>query len=183
MIAAAIATCEIGFWVLVLGGLFARYRLGRARLGAVLLICVPLVDLALCAFTAADLAGGSTAGWSHGLAAAYLGFGLAFGPLAIRWADRRMLGRGEAKRPRAAGERVTREWRLWRRCLLACLIAFVALGLFVLAAGDAGRSEALWADGGWFLELAGISAAWLLLGPVWATVAEQLKGARPGRSA
>jgi hypothetical protein len=182
MIAAAIATCEVGFWVCVLGGLFVRYRLGMERLGVALLIGVPLVDLALCAFTAADLADGATAGWAHGLAAAYLGFGLAFGPLLVGWADRRFLGREPVPRPGGA-ERVAREWRLWRRCVTACLVASAALGLFVVAAGDAGRSEALWAGGGWFLELGAVCAAWLLLGPVWAMLAEGWRHAWPGRSA
>mgnify|MGYP003380973378 CR=1 FL=1 len=51
------------------------------------LLCLPLVDVLLLAFTAMDLRRGSTATFSHGLAAAYVGFTLAFGGMAVKWAD------------------------------------------------------------------------------------------------
>lgn len=40
-----------------------------------------------------DLRGGATAGFAHGLAAAYIGFSLAFGHSLIRWADVRFAHR------------------------------------------------------------------------------------------
>ena len=47
MIIAAIVACEVGFWVVLAAGLLARYALRLPRLGGFLLLCVPLVDLAL----------------------------------------------------------------------------------------------------------------------------------------
>ena len=79
MIAAAIGACEIAFWLLVLGGLAARYVLVRPRLGAILLMCVPLVDGLLLAVTAVHIADGARADWTHGLAAVYLGFSIIVG--------------------------------------------------------------------------------------------------------
>ena len=73
MIAVAIVACEAAFWALLMGGLTARYLVGRARLGALLLLCVPLVDAVLLAVTAVHLADGAAARWTHGLAAALPG--------------------------------------------------------------------------------------------------------------
>ncbi|WP_407342151.1 hypothetical protein [Pengzhenrongella phosphoraccumulans] len=87
MLVAVIAACEVGFWVLLGAGLVARYALRRPRLGAALLVGVPLVDLVLLAATVLDLRAGSTATFVHGLAAAYIGFSVAFGHSTIRWAD------------------------------------------------------------------------------------------------
>jgi hypothetical protein len=110
VIAAAIAAAEIGFWALVLGGLAARYALHRRRLSTVLLLLVPVVDVLLLAVTIADLATGGEAGWSHGLAAVYLGFSVVLGPPLIRSLDRRF-----ADLP----PRPVDEWALWGRVVLA----------------------------------------------------------------
>lgn len=93
MIAATVAGCEIAFWLLLVGGLTARYVLGRARLGAILLVSVPVVDLVLLTVTAIDLANGARANWTHGLAMVYLGVAVVFGPALIRSADRRFADR------------------------------------------------------------------------------------------
>ena len=69
MMYAVIIACEIGFWVVILAGLAARYLLGRRRLGAVLMACVPLVDLVLLVATVIDLRRGGQAELVHGLAA------------------------------------------------------------------------------------------------------------------
>ena len=88
-----IAACEVGFWVLVVAGLVARYPLRAPRVGAALLAAVPLVDLVLLAATAAHLRGGAQASWAHGLAAVYLGFTLAYGRRTVAWADLRFAHR------------------------------------------------------------------------------------------
>lgn len=93
MILAVIAACEIGFWVVLLAGLATRYLLRRRRLGGVLLAAVPLVDLVLLGATVLDLRDGATAGFAHGLAAAYLGFSVVFGPSMVRVADERFAHR------------------------------------------------------------------------------------------
>jgi hypothetical protein len=66
---AVIVAVEIAFWVLLAAGLTARYVLRLPRVGAALLIAVPLVDLVLLGATVIDLRGGATARVAHGLAA------------------------------------------------------------------------------------------------------------------
>jgi hypothetical protein len=180
MIAAAIVVCEVAFWALLLSGLTARYLLGRVRLGALLLICVPLADVVLLAVTAIDLAGGGRADSTHGLAAFYLGFSVVFGPLFVRDADRRFArrfaGGPPAASPRARAEdRLAAHWRLWARCLLASGLACGVLGALVLVAGEPERTRALWAGGGWFAQLGVLCVLWLLLGPVWTGVSRHLR--------
>jgi hypothetical protein len=164
VIAVAVAVCEVAFWALVLAAMSARYLLRRRRAGAVLLWCVPLVDVALCVFTGVALARGASADWTYGLAAVYVGFSVALGPGVIRWADRRF----SRREPDVAGggaEGMAAEWRGFGRCVLACGLAAAVLGALVLIAGDADRSRALWQHGGWFSQLGLICGVWLLLGP------------------
>lgn len=49
---------EIAFWVLLDAGLAVRHLLRRSRAGAVVLLCVPLVDVVLPAAAVADLRAG-----------------------------------------------------------------------------------------------------------------------------
>jgi hypothetical protein len=49
---ALIVGCEISFWIVLVLALAARYLLRRERLSRALLVCLPLVDLLLIAFTA-----------------------------------------------------------------------------------------------------------------------------------
>ena len=174
MIAAAIIAAEVAFWLMLLGGLVARYGLGRPRLGAALLIGVPLVDVALLGITAVDLARGAEADWSHGLAALYLGASVAFGPSLVRTADRRVARRlGAGPAPAAsppAVDRLAAQWRLWLRALLAGGLAAAMLGALVLI-GGAGDTRAIWAGGGWFAQLALVVGVWLLVGPAWTAAA------------
>ncbi len=132
MLVAIILACEIGFWVVLAAGLSARYLLGRRRLGAILLACVPLVDLVLLAATVTDLSRGATASFAHGLAAAYLGVSVAFGHSMIRWADERFAHRfaaGPAPRrlPRAGPARTRYEWREFGKALIAWAIGCALL--------------------------------------------------------
>ena len=93
MIVVVIVAVEIAFWVLLAAGLIARYPLRLPRVGAALLVCVPLVDLVLLGATVIDLRGGATAGVAHGLAAVYLGVSVGYGHRMIRWADVRFAHR------------------------------------------------------------------------------------------
>ena len=154
VIAVAIAAAEIGFWVLVLGGLTARYGLHRRRLSTVLLAAVPAVDVLLLAVTAIDLARGAEAGWSHGLAAVYLGFSVMLGPPLIGSLDRRFAG--------APPEPVD-EWRLWLRAVGASALSALLLGVLMLI----GNTTALV---GWYGQLGAIVALWLVFGPLWRAV-------------
>lgn len=86
-----IIAAEIGFWVVIIFGLVARYVFERKRLGIFLLALTPIVDLLLLAFTSMDLLKGGIATEVHALAAVYLGISIAFGRNLIRWADARFL--------------------------------------------------------------------------------------------
>ncbi|GAA4769209.1 hypothetical protein [Actinomycetospora chibensis] len=170
MLVAAIVVCEVGFWVVLAAGLLARYGLHRPRLGAALLICVPLVDLALLAFTAADLRAGGAPSPAHGLAAVYLGFSVVFGHRMVRWADVRAAHRwadGPPPEPAPAhgtSARVRLAWQEWARATLAAGIAVVLLITAIAMVGDPGRTGELWA---WVGRMGWLVALWLLAGPLW----------------
>ena len=159
---ALIIACEIGFWIVLSGGLVARYLLRRPRLGAALLICVPLVDLVLLAATTVDLARGATAGFGHGLAAAYIGVSVVFGPGMVRWADERFAhrfagGPPPTRPPRSGPERTRYEWREFAKALLVWAIACGLLLVAIAVVGDADRTAAL---EGWIVRLTVIVAIW-----------------------
>jgi hypothetical protein len=170
VLVAAIVVCEVGFWVVLAAGLLARYVLHRPRLGAVLLICVPLVDLALLAFTAVDLRQGAEPSVAHGLAAVYLGFSVVFGHRMVRWADVRAAHRWAGGPPPAplsahgTPARVRFAWQDWGRAVLAAALAVVLLGAAIALVGDPARTGELWA---WVERLGWLVAVWLLAGPLW----------------
>lgn len=146
MILTVIVACEIGFWVLVLLGLIARYPLRRPRLGLVLLALTPVVDLVLLAATAIDLSRGATATIFHGLAAVYLGFSVAYGHKMISWADSRFAHRfadGPAPAKRYGRAYAVESWRDALRTGIAVAIAAGVLWALISVSGDAERSEAL----------------------------------------
>lgn len=172
MLLAVIAACEIGFWVLLGAGLIARYILRRQRLSTVLLICVPLVDVVLLVASAVDLRRGATADFMHGLAAAYLGFSVAFGPTMIRWADQRFAHRFAGgpppwKPPKGGWARTRYEWREWGKGVLGWAIACGLLGLGVLVTGDLERSGELVV---WMGRLTLAIVIWFVAFPLWATL-------------
>lgn len=209
MVAVAIVACEVAFWVLLLAGVTTRYGLGWRRGSAVLLACVPLVDVVLLTVTVADLRWGArTADWTHGLSAVYLGFSVVFGPPLVAGVDRWFARRRQphpatpatsatpasataatagandpaaASTPETSDVRLARHWREWRRCLTACLLAAATLGLIILAGGDPDRTRALWSGGGWFSQLGLLCAGWLLFGPVWTATGTWVRGVFPTR--
>lgn len=146
MILATLVACEIGFWVFLVAGLVTRYVLRRPRASTLLLVLAPLVDVVLLVVTAISLKSGGTASSSHGLAALYIGFSVAFGHPLIRWADTRFAHRfagGPAPR-RLAGAEYTRTcWTDAGRSLLAAVIAAAILGGLILWVGDPSRTQAL----------------------------------------
>jgi len=167
--AAVIAAGEIGFWVFIAAGLAVRYVLRLRRVSAVVLAMVPLVDVVVLVATVLDLSGGGKPGFTHGLAAVYLGFSVVFGPSMVRWADERFAHRfagGPPPPPKREGaEKLRHEWREWGKCLLACGLAAVALLAAIFAIGESDRVAPLW---GWFPRLGLASVVWLVTGPVWA---------------
>ncbi|WP_198679237.1 hypothetical protein [Thermomonospora amylolytica] len=161
---AIIVGCEIGFWILLLAGLAARYLLRWRRTSAALLVGVPLVDLVLLIATVIDLRGGATANFTHGLAAAYIGFSVAFGHSMIRWADRRFAhrfagGPPPVKPPRYGMARARYEWREFGKAVVAWAISCGLLGAAIWLVDDAERTEALL---GWIARLTVVLAIWSL---------------------
>jgi hypothetical protein len=162
MLLAVIVAAEIGFWVLLAAGLATRYVLGRRRLGAILLASVPVVDLVLLVATVIDLRGGATADFTHGLAAAYIGFSVAFGHTVIRWADQRFAHRFAGgpppwRPPRGGRERARYEWREFGRAAVAWTVSSALLLAAIALVGDAGRTEELRA---WIGRLTIVLAIW-----------------------
>jgi hypothetical protein len=168
---AFIVGCEIAFWVVLLGGLFARYVLKMNRTSAILLYCVPLVDLVLLAATVLDLRGGGTATVAHGLAAAYIGFSVAFGSTIIKSTDRwfaHRLGSGPPPGPPSYGwENVVYELKLWVRCMVAGGIIYVLLIAAIVLVDLREKTEALEV---WFKIPIGTSIVWFVFGPLWSTI-------------
>jgi hypothetical protein len=162
MLYALIAGAEIAFWIVLASGLAARYLLQRRQLSTVLLASVPLVDLVLLIATVAHLAGGATAEAAHGLAAAYLGVSVAFGPSLVRWADQRVAhrfagGPSPTKPPRRGAARARHEWREFGKAAVAWTVSVGLLALAIAVIGDADRTEALV---GWIVRLTGVLAIW-----------------------
>lgn len=164
MLLTLIVACEIGFWVVLLAGLVARYPLRLPRLGAALLACVPLVDVVLLTATVGELRGGAVAEFQHGLAAAYIGFSVAFGHGMIRWADARFAqrfagGRRPLQLPKHGGARARHEWREFGKALVAWAISCALLLGGIALVGDAGRTTELRA---WIGRLTLVLAIWLI---------------------
>ena len=169
---ALIIACEVGFWVVLTAGLAARYVFRRPDLGAALLACVPLVDLGLLIAATVDLTRGATAEWSHGLAAAYIGFSVAFGPAMVSWADERFAHSfaGAPLRPRPprrGRERARREWGEFAEASLAWAIACGLLCGAIVIVGDPSRTRSLEE---WIARLTmvlGIWGIWALSYTLW----------------
>jgi hypothetical protein len=172
MLLAVIIACEIGFWIFLGAGLAARYLLGWRTVSNVLLVCVPLIDLVLLVASVLHLRSGAVADWTHGLAAAYIGFSVAFGQSMIRWADQRFAHRfangPEPWRPPEYGrERTLYEWREWGKGMLGWAVACALLLAGVWFVDDPIRGAALTA---WILRLTMVMVIWLVAFPVSHTI-------------
>ncbi|GIH04151.1 hypothetical protein Rhe02_22180 [Rhizocola hellebori] len=172
MLLAVIIGCEIGFWVVLGAGLASRYLLRWRPFSTVLLLCVPLIDLVLLIATVAHLRSGATADWSHGLAAAYLGFSVAFGHSMMRWADQRFAHRFAGgpppwTPPKYGRERTRYEWREWGKGVLGWAVACLLLLAGIWYVADPARTEQLWA---WIGRLTTVIVIWLVAFPVSHTI-------------
>jgi hypothetical protein len=164
-----IVACEIGFWVILLLGLGCRYLLRRERLSRALLLGLPLIDLLLLVFTAVDVRRGATATFAHGLAAAYVGFTVAFGAMAVKWADAHFAHRFAAgpapQQPPARGWPAVRyEFSLWARCIIACIITMFLIEALILFVGAGETTQPLLV---WQKYAFGCIVMWFFFGPVW----------------
>lgn len=165
-----IIACEAAFWVLLLSGLIARYVFRSGRIGWVLLVCVPLIDIVLLALTVIDLRRGASATFAHGLATAYVAFTLAFGGPMIRWADEvfaHKFAGGPRPVQRYGWSSVLYEVKLWGRCIVAVAVIYALLIGMIAFVNDRARTEALDL---WFRIPLGTIFFWFIFGPLWSLV-------------
>jgi hypothetical protein len=164
-----IVCCEIAFWVALATALTLRYVFKRRRASRFLLLLLPVVDLLLLAVTALDLRGGTQATVAHGLAVAYLGFTLTFGPLVIQRADAWFAHR-YAGGPRPQGfaasgwPAVLDDLKLWLRCVLAWAVTLLLLGALITFVEDETVIQPLQL---WYRIALGSVGVWFVLGPLW----------------
>lgn len=166
---ALIVACEVGFWIILLLALAVRYLLRQEQLSRALLVCLPLIDIALLVFTAIDLRQGTKATFAHGLAAAYVGFTVAFGGMAVKWADahfshRFAAGPSPVKAPSRGWELVRYDFVLWGRCVAACVITVALVEALVHLVSNSENTEPLLA---WHKRAFGCIVLWFFFGPVW----------------
>jgi len=127
------------------------------------------LDLLLLAFTAVDLGAGTPATFAHGLATAYVGFTVAFGSLAVRWADQRfahyIAGAPLPVGPPTRGwPAVRHEFELWFRSIVAWIIAAVLLIALIAYVDNEAVTLPLHQ---WFRFAFGSIIFWFILGPGW----------------
>lgn len=181
MLLAIIIACEIGFWVAILAGLIARYGFKATRVGAVLLLTAPALDMVLLVATAAHLGSGATATWHHGLAALYIGFSIAYGHRMVTWTDVRFAHRfadGPIPRRTSGAEYTKNCWGDVARTLVATLVAAALIGAMMWWVRDEGRTQALTE---WFPVLAvivGFELLWALSYTLWPRKAVTAQGHR-----
>ncbi|MBT2509958.1 hypothetical protein J7I98_29670 [Streptomyces sp. ISL-98] len=135
MIVTLIIICEVGFWVLLAGGLALRYLAKMPRTGAAVLLMEPLLEVVLLVVTAVDLKNGAEPDWKHGLAAVYIGFTVALGHRTIKWVDARVAHRFAGgpvpeRAPKYGTARAVHERKVAGQWILA---AVIALGLLQAA--------------------------------------------------
>ncbi|WP_243882654.1 hypothetical protein [Cellulomonas dongxiuzhuiae] len=176
-VAALVIACEVAFWVFLAAAVVARYVFRRRRLSTVLLLCEPLIEVVLLVATVTDLLRGAEATWTHGLAAVYLGFTVAFGRYTVHkvdgWVAWRFLDGPRPPRVPSGRAKVVHEWRLWLRVVLAWVVAVAVLGVLLLIADDPAQREILL---GWAGRATLVMGIWFVAGPVWQVFADAADG-------
>ncbi len=140
--------CELAFWLVLVLSLVTRYMLRREAASRWLLLSLPVIDILLIVFAALDLRAGTTATVAHGLAAVYVGFTIAFGSIAVRWADThfayRFAGRPAPERSPTGWKAVRFEFELWLRCIAAWIISFTLIEVLVYLVANGAVTELLY---------------------------------------
>jgi hypothetical protein len=176
-----ILAAEVAFWVLLIGGLVVRYLVKARRLSTILLLAVPLVDLALLVLTALDVASGVEPNFSHVLATLYLGITVAFGHAIIARADGwfawRFAGAARPARPPRRGPgQVRRLWVEWFRVVLAWFISSTGIAMLALVSSTPPPTsvEAVWDAPLWSVvaRFTAVVGIWLIAGPLYASLFE-----------
>ncbi|MEU7132412.1 hypothetical protein [Streptomyces sp. NPDC046261] len=159
MIVTLIVICEVGFWVLLAGGLSLRYLARMPRTGAAVLLLEPVLELILLIATAVDLKNGAHADWKHGLAAVYIGFSVGLGHSTIKWVDQRFAhrfagGPPPVQPPKYGTARTVHEWKTAGKWVLAAVVAMGLLqaAIWYVGSGDISslrtwQSKMLWVIG------------------------------------
>ncbi|MEU3722318.1 hypothetical protein [Streptomyces sp. NPDC031705] len=186
MLVGLIITCEVGFWVLLAGGLALRYLAGMPRLGAAVLLCEPLLELVLLVVSFVDLKNGGEPGWRHGLAAFYIGYTAGYGHYTVKWLDRHAAHRfAGGPKPPGAGygkARAVHEWKLWARTLAGVLVAIGLLQAGIWYVGGAADTSGLQAWQSAALRVLGIHALIAATYSIWPRKAPAGKDAEPAGS-
>ncbi|MBL4836798.1 MAG: hypothetical protein JKY34_04405 [Kordiimonadaceae bacterium] len=164
-----IIACEILFWVFLFSGLALRYVFNQQLIGTYVLYTVPFIDLFLLIFSAVDLHKGENATFAHGLAAAYIGFTVAFGLVIIDWADKWFAYKFSGstrplEEPTVGWQAVVYEMKVWGRCIIAVFITYGLLSTMVGYINEPSRTEAL---NIWFKIPFFTIILWFLFGPLW----------------
>lgn len=172
MLIGLIIACEVAFWVILGLALTARYIFRLRRTSTALLVAVPLVDVVLLVATVVDLRNGATAGFRHGLSAAYIGFSVAYGHYLVRWADTRFAhrfagGPPPVKPPKYGAARAAHEWRIAGMTAVAGGIAAGLLQLAVWWVDNGSRTGQLSAWQGRMGVIVGINAVIALTYSLW----------------
>ncbi|MFE6163749.1 hypothetical protein ACFQ7F_33090 [Streptomyces sp. NPDC056486] len=153
MIVTLIIICEVGFWVLLAGGLALRYAAKMPRASVAVLLCEPILEVVLFVVTAIDLKNGAEPDWKHGLAAVYIGYSIALGHYTIKWVDvrvaHRFAGGPPPSTPKYGVRRAIHEWEVAARWIAAALIAMALLQGAIWYVGE-GNTESL---RGWQLRM------------------------------
>jgi hypothetical protein len=164
MLLVLIIACETAFWLFLLLGLLLRYVARLRRTGALVLACVPLIDVVLLVATVLHLRSGASPDITDGLAAAYIGVSVAFGPSTLRRMDARFAHRfaqapPPRRRPKYGKERARYEWQEFRKALLAWAISVVLLLAGTVLAGGVHQGAPLL---GWIARVTLALLIWLI---------------------
>ncbi|MGH4033768.1 hypothetical protein ACQB60_33105 [Actinomycetota bacterium Odt1-20B] len=146
MIVTLIIVCEVGFWLLLAGGLALRYWAKKPRASVAVLLCEPLLEVLLFVVTAIDLKNGAEPDWKHGLAAVYIGYSIALGHYTIKWVDVRVAHRFAGGPPPVklyGAAHAVNEWKIAARWVLAALIAMGLLQGAIWYVGPDGATDPL----------------------------------------
>ncbi|MER1998988.1 MAG: hypothetical protein ABS882_04365 [Lysinibacillus sp.] len=146
-IAWMIVACEIGFWVVILLGLFSRYVLKKNKLGLFFLALSPVIDLMLLITTSVDLYRGATATIAHAIAAVYIGVSIAYGKSMIKWADESfryyVIKEGPTPIKLFGMEYAVHNLKAWAKHVLSYVIGAGLLVGVIFLINDSSRTEAM----------------------------------------
>ena len=164
-----IAICEVGFWVLVIGGLCLRYLARMRRASTITLALLPVLDIVLIAAVALDLHRGGDVEFAHRLAGIYLGWTVVFAHSTVAWLDVRFAhrfagGPAPVKPPKTGPQAYRTEIRGFVKWLIAAAIALVITYALAHTVADSEQAAALKTV---IQPLGIITFFWFVTGPLW----------------